>query len=106
MKTEEGVRQFEAIANDVAKLVLEYGGALSGEHGDGLVRGPFMRQMFGDILYEAFREVKRTFDPHGTFNPGKIVDSPPMTSNLRFGGGYKTKNRIRHAGGRMCCGLR
>jgi FAD/FMN-containing dehydrogenase/Fe-S oxidoreductase len=92
MKTEEGVRQFEAIANDVAKLVLEFGGALSGEHGDGLVRGPFMRQMFGDILYEAFREVKRTFDPHGIFNPGKIVDSPPMTSNLRFGGGYKTPN--------------
>ena len=92
MKTEEGVRQFEAIANDVAKLVLEFGGALSGEHGDGLVRGPFMRQMFGDTLYEAFREVKRTFDPHGIFNPGKIVDSPPMTSNLRFGGGYKTPN--------------
>ena len=92
MKTEEGVRQFEAIANDVAKLVLEFGGALSGEHGDGLVRGPFMRQMFGDTLYEAFREVKRTFDPHGIFNPGKIVDSPPMTSNLRFGAGYKTPN--------------
>src|SRR5579862_2023249 len=92
MKTEEGVRQFEAIANDVAKLVLEYGGALSGEHGDGLVRGPFMRQMFGDTLYEAFREVKRTFDPHGIFNPGKIVDSPPLTSNLRFGATYKTPN--------------
>jgi FAD/FMN-containing dehydrogenase/Fe-S oxidoreductase len=92
MKTDEGVRQFEAIANDVAKLVLEFGGALSGEHGDGLVRGPFMRQMFGDTLYEAFREVKRTFDPQGIFNPGKIVNSPPMTSNLRFGGGYKTPN--------------
>ena len=92
MKTEEGVRQFEAIAKDVADLVLEFGGALSGEHGDGLVRGPFMRQMFGDTLYEAFREVKRTFDPHGIFNPGKIVDAPPMTSNLRFGAGYKTPN--------------
>src|SRR5665213_3462046 len=92
MKTEEGVRRFEAIANDVAKLVLEFGGALSGEHGDGLVRGPFMRQMFGDTLYEAFREVKRTFDPHGIFNPGKIVNSPPLTSNLRFGAGYKTSS--------------
>jgi Fe-S oxidoreductase len=76
----------------VANLVLEFGGALSGEHGDGLVRGPFMRQMFGDTLYEAFREIKRTFDPHGIFNPGKIVDSPPMTSNLRFGAGYLTSN--------------
>ena len=92
LKTEEGVRKFESIAKEVANLVLEYGGALSAEHGDGLVRGPFMRQMFGDELYEAFREIKRTFDPLGIFNPGKIVDSPPMTSNLRFGGGYKTAN--------------
>ena len=90
MKTEEGVAKFESLAKAVANLVLEFGGALSGEHGDGLVRGPFMRQMFGDTLYEAFREIKRTFDPNGIFNPGKIVDSPPMTSNLRFGAGYKT----------------
>jgi Fe-S oxidoreductase len=92
MKTEEGVAKFESLAKSVANLVLEFGGALSGEHGDGLVRGPFMRQMFGDTLYEAFREIKRTFDPHGIFNPGKIVDSPPMTSNLRFGAGYQTPN--------------
>src|SRR6202043_2586030 len=90
MKTGEGVRAFESIAQDVADLVLEFGGALSGEHGDGFVRSPFMRQMFGDTLYEAFREIKRTFDPHGIFNPGKIVDSPPMTSNLRFGARYQT----------------
>jgi FAD/FMN-containing dehydrogenase/Fe-S oxidoreductase len=90
MKTEEGVRKFEAIAQQVADLVLEFGGALSGEHGDGLVRAPFMRQMFGPVLYEAFREIKRTFDPLGILNPGKIVDAPPMTANLRFGAGYKT----------------
>jgi FAD/FMN-containing dehydrogenase/Fe-S oxidoreductase len=90
LKTEEGVAKFESLAQAVADLVLEFGGALSGEHGDGLVRGPFMRQMFGDTLYEAFREIKRTFDPHGVFNPGKIVDSPPLTSNLRFGAGYQT----------------
>ncbi|MEP6960821.1 MAG: FAD-linked oxidase C-terminal domain-containing protein [Acidobacteriota bacterium] len=92
MKTDEGVAKFESIANAVAVLVLEYGGSLSGEHGDGLVRGPFMRQMFGDTLYEAFREIKRTFDPHNIFNPGKIVDSPPMTQNLRFGSKYKAIN--------------
>ena len=90
LKTAEGVAKFESLAQAVANLVLEFGGALSGEHGDGLVRGPFMRQMFGDTLYEAFREIKRTFDPHGIFNPGKIVDSPPLTSNLRFGAGYQT----------------
>ena len=90
LKTEEGVRRFEAIANDVADLILEFGGALSGEHGDGLVRGPFMARMFGPVLYEAFRTIKRAFDPAGIFNPGKIVDSPPLTDNLRYGAGYRT----------------
>ena len=92
LKTEQGVRQFEAIANDIADLVLEYGGALSGEHGDGLVRGPFVEKMFGSALYEAFRTIKRTFDPAGLFNPGKIVDTPPLTTNLRYGAGYRTPN--------------
>jgi FAD/FMN-containing dehydrogenase len=77
MKTEAGVRKFEAIANDISDLVLEFGGALSGEHGDGLVRSPFMEKMFGPTLYAAFRTIKQTFDPHGIFNPGKIVDAPP-----------------------------
>jgi FAD/FMN-containing dehydrogenase/Fe-S oxidoreductase len=90
MKTAEGVARFEAIATQSADLVLKYGGALSGEHGDGLVRGPFMEKMFGSALYQAFRTVKHTFDPDGVFNPGKIVDCPPMTTNLRYGAGYKT----------------
>ncbi len=92
MKTEEGVRKFESIATQVADLVLEYGGALSGEHGDGYVRSPFMRKMFGDTLYEAFRDVKRTFDPQGILNPGKIVDAPPLTTNLRYGTAYRATN--------------
>ena len=90
MKTAAGVRQFESIAAEIADLVLEFGGALSGEHGDGLVRGPFMERMFGPELYEAFRTVKRTFDPEGLFNPGKIVDAPPLTANLRYGPDYRT----------------
>ena len=90
MKTAAGVRQFESIANEIADLVLEFGGALSGEHGDGLVRGPFVARMFGPELYEAFRTIKRTFDPHGLFNPGKIVDAPPLAANLRYGPGYVT----------------
>ena len=90
MKTAAGVRQFESIASEIADLVLEFGGALSGEHGDGLVRGPFMARMFGPVLYDAFRTVKRTFDPDGLFNPGKIVDAPPLTSNLRYGPAYRT----------------
>lgn len=90
LKTEAGVRRFEAIASDVADLVLEFGGALSGEHGDGLVRSPFMERMFGPELYQAFRRVKHTFDPDGLFNPGKIVDAPPLTANLRYGPAYRT----------------
>ena len=90
LKTEEGVQKFEALANDVANLVLEFGGALSGEHGDGLVRSPFMRKMFGPVIYDAFRTIKQTFDPAGLLNPGKIVDAGPMTANLRFGAGYVT----------------
>ncbi len=90
LKTEHGVRQFEAIANEIADLVLEYGGALSGEHGDGLVRGPFVEKMFGSVIYDAFRRIKRTFDPDGLFNPGKIVDTPLLTANLRYGAGYRT----------------
>ena len=92
LKTQEGVLQFEAIAADISDLVLEFGGALSGEHGDGLVRSPFMRKMFGPVLYEAFRAVKRTFDSRGILNPGKIVDAPPLTAHLRYGAGYQTPN--------------
>jgi FAD/FMN-containing dehydrogenase/Fe-S oxidoreductase len=90
LKTELGVRRFQAIADDVADLVLKYHGALSGEHGDGLVRSPFQEKMFGPELYCAFRELKQTFDPQGLLNPGKIVDAPPLTSNLRFGPAYVT----------------
>ena len=70
--------------------MLEFGGALSGEHGDGLVRGAFNEKMFGSELYQAFRAVKRTFDPNALFNPGRIVDTPSITSHLRFGAGYQT----------------
>jgi len=90
LKTEAGVQQFGSIAEQVADLVLKYGGALSGEHGDGLVRSPFQEKMFGSVLTNAFRELKDTFDPHHIFNPGKIVDAPPLTSNLRYGPAYVT----------------
>ena len=90
LKTDAGVHQFEAIASASADLVLEYGGALSGEHGDGLVRSPFMERMFGPVLYDAFRRIKRTFDPDNILNPGKIVDAPPLTANLRYGPAYRT----------------
>jgi Fe-S oxidoreductase len=94
LKTAEGVQRFEAIARDVADLVLEFGGALSGEHGDGMVRSPFMEQMFGPALYQAFRSIKQTFDPDRILNPGKIVDAGPLTANLRYGAGYQTPSPV------------
>jgi FAD/FMN-containing dehydrogenase/Fe-S oxidoreductase len=90
MKTVEGVERFERIAEEVAELVLEFGGALSAEHGDGLVRSPFQRKMFGPVIYDAFCEIKEAFDRDGVFNPGKIVHAQPVTRNLRFGPQYQT----------------
>jgi FAD/FMN-containing dehydrogenase/Fe-S oxidoreductase len=90
LKTVEGVDRFQRIADDIADLVLKYGGALSGEHGDGLVRSPYQEKMYGPVLYQAFREIKRAFDPHNLLNPGKIVDAPPLASNLRYGPAYQT----------------
>ncbi|MFI6044627.1 FAD-binding and (Fe-S)-binding domain-containing protein [Nocardia sp. NPDC051321] len=71
------------VAEAVKDLVAEYGGVNSSEHGDGLARSEFNREVFGDELYEAMRKVKRLFDPGNVMNPGKIVDAPPMTENLR-----------------------
>jgi FAD/FMN-containing dehydrogenase/Fe-S oxidoreductase len=82
-KTSEGLDRMEKIAREVADLVLEYGGSLSGEHGDGIVRGVFTEHMFGPSLANAFREVKQTFDPNNLLNPGKIIDTPGFRENLR-----------------------
>jgi Fe-S oxidoreductase len=85
VKTSEGLATMEAIASEVADLVLEFGGSLSGEHGDGILRGVFTERMFGPTLTNAFREVKQVFDPHGLLNPGKIIDTPAFGENLRLG---------------------
>jgi len=72
-----------AVAVEVKDLVAKYGGVNSSEHGDGLARSEFNRDIFGEDLYQAMREVKGLFDPRGVLNPGKIVDAPSMTDNLR-----------------------
>lgn len=91
LKEQDGVDKMVAIAEEISNLVLEFGGSLSGEHGDGLVRSGFNEKMFGGQLYEAFRQVKQAFDPKGVMNPGKIVDAAPMTENLRINPVYKTR---------------
>jgi FAD/FMN-containing dehydrogenase/Fe-S oxidoreductase len=83
------VARMRRITEDITDLVLEFGGALSGEHGDGLARSEWNRKMFGEALYQAFRQVKHAFDPDNVLNPGKVVDAPAMTENLRYGPGYR-----------------
>ncbi|MEN8862215.1 MAG: FAD-binding and (Fe-S)-binding domain-containing protein [Lentimonas sp.] len=84
LKTEEGHRLFREVARCIAELVKKYRGSLSGEHGDGRLRGEFLKQMIGAKNYALVERVKRTWDPNGIFNPNKIVDTPPMNSSLRF----------------------
>ena len=90
LKTKEGHQQFRMIAEEIATLVKKYDGSLSGEHGDGRLRGEFIPQMVGQHNYELFKEIKRTWDPDNIFNPGKIVDTPPMDTFLRYEAGQQT----------------
>jgi FAD/FMN-containing dehydrogenase/Fe-S oxidoreductase len=78
-----GVETMAAVAGEIAELVAEFDGVNSSEHGDGRVRSPFNRQVFGDDLYEAMRKVKALFDPDGRMNPGVMVDAAPLTVDLR-----------------------
>ncbi len=82
------VARMRRITSDVTDLVLEYGGSLSGEHGDGLARSEWNEKMFGPAVYQAFCRVKQAFDPKQLLNPGRIVHAPPMTDNLRYGPFY------------------
>jgi Fe-S oxidoreductase len=90
LKDAGDLRKFEAILEETADLVKKYGGSLSGEHGDGRLRGPFLRRMFSPKTCDLFLQVKRLFDPRGIFNPGKIVEAPPVTECLRAHPGSRT----------------
>ncbi len=90
LKTEEGNQMFRTIATEIAGLVKKYQGSLSGEHGDGRLRGEFIKQMVGDHNYELFKTIKKSWDPQNIFNPNKIVDTPPMNTMLRYSPGQKT----------------
>jgi Fe-S oxidoreductase len=91
LKRDPEVETLRAIAEQVSALVQEFGGAMSAEHGDGLSRSCWNETLFGPTLYQAFRELKAAFDPQRIMNPGKIVDAPPMTANLRYGGRYRAR---------------
>ncbi|QLE03164.1 FAD-binding protein [Galbibacter sp. BG1] len=84
LKQAEDVKLFRQITTDVANLVKKYGGSMSGEHGDGRVRAEFVEKMIGSSNYELLKRIKNGFDPDNIFNPGKIVNSAPMDSSLRY----------------------
>ena len=90
LKQSTGIDTIYQIADEISDLVLEFGGSLSGEHGDGIVRGAWAEKMFGSELVNHFREVKDLFDPNGIMNPGKVFDTPDMRENLRYGSDYAT----------------
>lgn len=89
LKTADGVRIMTEMAHEAAELAHRFGGVMSGEHGDGLQRSELNEVIFGSELYQAMREFKAIFDPDKLMNPGKIVDAPPMTDNLRLGPVYQ-----------------
>ena len=91
LKTVEGNKLFRTIAEEIATLVKKYRGSLSGEHGDGRLRGEFIKYMIGAKNYALLKEVKKTWDPNNIFNPGKIVDTPSMNTSLRFAPGQETR---------------
>jgi len=91
LKQDPDVEKLRSIAERVCELVMEFGGSMSAEHGDGLARSCWNEKFFGPTLYKAFKELKATCDPGNIMNPGKIVDAPPMTANLRYGGKYRAR---------------
>ena len=90
VKSAAGVAALQAMGEHAVELCLRYGGAMSGEHGDGLVRSSLNPRLFGPTLYQAMCDIKAIFDPQGLLNPGKVVHAPPVTANLRMGADYQT----------------
>lgn len=84
LKSADGKRQFRSILEKTTDLVLKYNGSLSGEHGDGRLRGEFIGKVLGEKVYQLLLEVKEIFDPSGVFNANKIVRTPPMDTSLRY----------------------
>src|SRR5207253_5536732 len=85
LKTERGLEQVRAIADEITDLVLEYGGTISSEHGDGRARSPFLQRMYGPTIFQAFRELKKAFDPENRMNPGTTFGRDDVVADLRYG---------------------
>lgn len=86
LKTKQGRDGLHRIGDRISSLAIEYGGTMTAEHGDGIVRSGWLQKLYGPKIIEAFQQIKGTFDPQGIFNPGKIVDALPIDANLRHSG--------------------
>ncbi len=84
LKSEEGLKTFRNILADTVELVKKYKGSLSGEHGDGRLRGEYISNVVGNETYQLFKDVKNIFDPKNIFNAGKITATPAMDTHLRI----------------------
>jgi len=84
LKNPVDVERFHKVAHQTAHLVKRFRGSLSGEHGDGRLRGEFIPLMLGQKVYNMLQEVKNTWDPENLFNPGKILNTPSMKTHLRY----------------------
>ncbi|MEI6289258.1 MAG: FAD-linked oxidase C-terminal domain-containing protein [Chloroflexota bacterium] len=91
LKTGEGVRNLRSIASEVMRLAVNCGGAMSSEHGDGLVRAEWLKDTYGEELLGVMGGLKKCFDPENLLSPGKLFNAPPMDSNLRYGENYRSK---------------
>src|SRR3954452_17018490 len=89
LRTAEGLEKWRSFLDEAAELVVEHGGSLSGEHGDGQSRAELLEKMYGPDLIKGFRQMKAIWDPDGRMNPGKVVDPYPILSNMKLGTGYR-----------------
>ena len=90
LKDPDGVRKMASIADEVFGIVMDHGGSMSGEHGDGIARSRYNQWLFGEKIYRGFLEVKDALDPQNILNPGKVVNAPDLTEDLRWGADYRT----------------
>ncbi len=90
MKAPSEIRKMAAIADEVFAIVMDYGGSMSGEHGDGIARSRYNQWLFGERIYQGFLDLKHALDPSNILNPGKVVNAPEITKDLRWGGEYST----------------
>ena len=92
LKDPKDVELFHIIGLKTVKLVKKYKGSLSGEHGDGRLRGEFIPIILGEKNFGLLKEIKNTWDPNNIFNPKKIIDTPPMNTSLRYKPGQETRD--------------